>query len=244
MDRKKIGIGALALALSCGLLLAQEKPTNAGGDTAAMGEPLGAPVAAEMIPVGPALDGGLGAEGFVDPDGRGGPRRLGPGGERGVWGHERGGRGRHGFGLSRALSDPQIQQKVGISADQVAKIRSQETAFRKTSIQQRADLEVKQIDLREMLAADKPDRAAIDRKLQEISTSRLAMEKSRVDFRLSMKDALTPEQREKLKQAMKEKWEARRGERGRGQGERGQRGPGGQGGRPAGPPQGGQTPGE
>ena len=120
------------------------------------------------------------------------------------------------------LSSPEMQQKVGVSADQVAKIRGQETAFKKTAVQQRADLEVKQIDLRELLSVEKPDRAAIDRKLQEISTARLAMEKSRVGFRLDMKEALTPEQREKLKAAMKEKWQAQRGER---------RGPGGSGGR-------------
>ena len=129
------------------------------------------------------------------------------------------------------LSSPEMQQKVGVTAEQVAKIRGQETAFQKTAVQQRADLEVKQIDLREMLSADKPDRAAIDRKLQEISTAKLAMEKSRVGFRLDMKEALTPEQREKLKAAMKEKWEARRGEMRRGPG-----GPGGPGGRgPRGP---------
>ena len=68
-----------------------------------------------------------------------------------------------------------------MTPEQVAKIRQQETAFRKTAIQQRADLEVKQIDLRDLLAADKPDRAAIDRQLQAISASRLAMDQEIAD---------------------------------------------------------------
>jgi Spy/CpxP family protein refolding chaperone len=201
--RKQIALAGLALVLSCGPMLAQEGPLD----------PASAPGSAEMTgPGGPS-----GGEGFVDPDRAGGPRRMGPEGDRN-WssrrgGFERGGRGRRESGLSRILSNPEMQQKVGISAEQVAKIRQQESGFRKTAIQQRAELEVKQIDLRDLLAADKPDRAAIDKKLQEISASRLAMDKSRIDFRLNMKDALTPEQREKLKQAMKEKWEARRGER-------------------------------
>jgi Spy/CpxP family protein refolding chaperone len=135
--------------------------------------------------------------------------------------------------LSRLLSDPDIQQKVGVSAEQVAKIRQQESAFRKTEIRQRADVEVKRIDLRDLLAADKPDRAAIDRQLQDISTSQLALEKARVDFRLNMKDALTADQRQKLRAALQEKWQARRSQR-----ERGPRGP-----RPEGPADDGQGPG-
>jgi Spy/CpxP family protein refolding chaperone len=125
------------------------------------------------------------------------------------------------------LNDPEIRQKVGISSEQVAKIRQQELTFRKSEIRQRADLEVKRIDLRELLEADKSDRVAIDRQLQEISTSQLAMAKLRVDFRLNMKDALTPEQREKLKQALRD--------RSQGRGGPGRRGPGGRGPRTGGP---------
>jgi Spy/CpxP family protein refolding chaperone len=196
----KFGLAALAVALTCGPMVAQEGP-----------DPAGAP-ADEALLVPPGGPGGPGAEGFVDQDGPGGPRApMGPGAER----HDRFERGPQGghreFALSRLLSDPEIQQKVGISADQVAKIRQQESAFRKTEIRQRADLEIKRIDLRDMLAAEKPDRAAIDRQLQEISTSQLAIEKARIDFRLNMKDALTPDQREKLRQTLRERWQARRG---------------------------------
>jgi Spy/CpxP family protein refolding chaperone len=206
----KLGLGVLAVTLSCGSILSQEGPRDvaAGPDSSD-----------EMI--------GPGGEGFVVPGVVGEPdgsRRMGPGRERGGWRDERGGHGGRELAMSRILSNPEIQQKVGVTPDQVAKIRGLEAAFRKTSIQQRADLEVKRLDLRELLAADKPDRAAIDRQLQTISASRLAMDKSRIDFRLNMKDALTPEQREKLKQAMKFRWEGQRGQDRRGPG-RGQKGP-------------------
>jgi Spy/CpxP family protein refolding chaperone len=211
---KKLGWVVLAVTLSCGgPILAQEGPRD--------------------VAVGPSGDEVMGpvGEGFVDPGAVGEPdgsRRMGPGRERDGWRDGRGGRGRREFAMSRILSNPEIQQKVGVTPEQVAKIRGQETAFRKTSIQQRADLEVKRLDLQELLAAEKPDRAAIDRQLQAISASRLAMDKSRIDFRLNMKDALTPEQREKLKQAMKDRWEGRRGpdRRGPGRGQRGSK-PGG-----------------
>jgi Spy/CpxP family protein refolding chaperone len=207
---KKLGLAVLAATLcSGGLILAQQGPRDVA---------VGLGSGDEMM--GPG-------EGFVDPGTVGGPdgsRRMGPGREHDGWRDGHGGRGRRDFAMSRILSNPEIQQKVGVTPEQVAKIRGQETAFRRTSIQQRADLQVKRLDLQELLAAEKPDRTAIDRQLQAISTSRLAMDKSRIDFRLNMKDALTPEQREKLKQAMKDRWEGRRGQDRRGPG-RGPRGP-------------------
>ena len=211
----KLGWAALAVALSCGPLLAQEGPdASAGGPDPEL--------------MGPVDPGGPGGAGMLEPGGPRGP--MGPA-VRGEFGHERGRfgrfeRGRREFALSRLLSDPEIQQKVGISAEQVAKIRQQESAFRKTEIRQRADMQVKEVDLRDLLAADKPDRAAIDSTLQQISASRLALEKTRIGFRLDMKEALTPEQRQKLRDALRERWQARRGTERRGPGRPGQRAPG------------------
>jgi Spy/CpxP family protein refolding chaperone len=122
------------------------------------------------------------------------------------------------FGLGRLLNDPAIRQQVGITDDQVAKIRQQESEFRKTQIRDRADLAVKRIDLKDLIAADKPDRSAIDSKLQEISTAQMALQKAAIDFRLDMREAISPAQREKLRQLMKDRWQ------------RGAGGPGGPGG--------------
>jgi len=161
-------------------------------------------------------------------------RAGGPGEERGQWGHrqdgfgggermgERGfGRGQGEFGLARLFKDPAIREKLGITAEQVGAIRKQESDFRKSEIRERADLEVKRVDLKDLLEAEKPDRAAIDSKLQEISTARLALEKSAIHYRLTMREAITPEQREKLHQLMSERWRhdggpARPGPRGEG----------------------------
>ena len=103
-------------------------------------------------------------------------------------------------GLGRLLNDPNVRQQLGVTASQSAKIRQQESDFRKTNIRNRADLEIKRIDLNELISADKPDRSAIDSKLQEIGAAQLALEKSAVDYRLTMRDALTPAQRQKLQQ--------------------------------------------
>ena len=134
------------------------------------------------------------------------------GGEEGRWGREEGrhgwqGRERGSFGLERIVDNPTIRERLGITAEQAAKIRQQTSEFRKTEIRNRAEASVKRIELHDLLSADKPDRAAIDKKLQEMSAARLAIEKARIDNQLAMRNALTPEQREKLKKMREEFWQ-------------------------------------
>ena len=181
-----------------------------------------------MRPDGERGPGGGGEWGRGGPMGmRGGPMGMG-GGMMGMRG--RGGP-REGGGLARLLSDPEIRQQIGVSADQAAKIRQQESDFRKAEIRNRADLEIKRMDLRDLMSADKPDRAAIDSKLQEISAAQLTVAKAAVGHHLDMRDALTPAQRQKLEQWMRQRRERgpgndsdRRGPRGDGQGGRGAHG--------------------
>jgi Spy/CpxP family protein refolding chaperone len=196
----KAALIALALVLSCSPIFAQGDPADPPSDSS-------------------GSSSGMGPGGGMR---RGGPGRDGAGRGRGM-GMRGGMRGRE-FGLGRLLSDPDIRTQLGVSAEQAATIRQQESDFRKTAIRSRADVQVKQIDLRDLMSADKPDRAAIDAKLQEISTARLAFEKSAVDYRLNARDALTPAQRDKLRQIMRD----RRGRGGDG-GSRGPRGPRGMG---------------
>jgi Spy/CpxP family protein refolding chaperone len=210
---------ALALVLSCSPIFAQGDPQGPPSDNSGPSDGMGP--GGGMRRGGPGRDGGGWGRGNGGGDwGRGG--RDGSGRGRGM-GMRGGMRGRE-FGLGRLLSDPDIRTQLGVSAEQAAKIRQQDSDFRKTAIRSRADLQVKQIDLRDLMSADKPDRAAIDAKLEEISTARLAFDKSAVDYRLNARDALTPAQRDKLRQIMRD----RRGRGGDG-GSRGPRGPRGTG---------------
>lgn len=156
------------------------------------------------------------------PDGPGGPERWDGSRERGNWGgpgrngwnrgsgHDgwRGGRmGMHGHGmfggdllLARLVNDPSLREQLGITADQAAKIRQQTLGFRESEIRGRADIQIKQLELNDLLAADNPNHDAIDQKLEEISAAQLAQAKAAVDFHLAMHSALTPEQRQKLQQ--------------------------------------------
>ena len=221
----KTALAVLALAMSSTPVLAQGDPQDPP-----MQQPQGPGQRGPMVimrTMGPGGPGGHDGGGWGGRRGgfeRGGPMDggFGRGGRMG----ERGfGMGEREFGLMRALRDPDVRKQVGITDDQFAKIRGQESDFRKTEIRDRADLQVKRIDLKDLLSADKPDRAAIDSKLQEISAAQLALEKSAVDYRLDMRDAITPAQRDKLREIMHDRWQ--RGGRGhagpQAMGRRGQR---------------------
>ena len=169
-------------------------------------------------------------------EGEGGGPEMGMG-MRGAMRH----RGGPGMRLAFLVNNPEMRQKLGITDEQAAKIRQQTLEFRKAEIRNRADLEIKRLDLHSLMAAETPDKAAIDRTLQEVGAAQMALEKSGIDFHLAMRGALTPEQREKLK-AMREE------SRPRGAGEHRMGGPGGPHGRmhpggqststpPAAPPQ-------
>ena len=142
-----------------------------------------------------------GPGGMVGQDGMG-PGR-GPDGRRGRMGMGRGrAMGPREQELARLLSDPAVRQQLGVTAEQAGKIRQQESDFRKAEIRNNAELQIKRMDLNDLLAAEKPDRAAISSKLQEVGAAQLAVEKSAIDNRLNMREALTPAQRQKLQQLM------------------------------------------
>jgi Spy/CpxP family protein refolding chaperone len=102
--------------------------------------------------------------------------------------------------LLRLVNSPEMRQRLNITPEQADKIRQQTTEFMKGQIRNRADLEIQRLDLRNLLAAEHPDRTAIDATLQKMSDVRLAQEKSAVDFHLTMRDAFTPEQQQKLRE--------------------------------------------
>ena len=117
-----------------------------------------------------------------------------------------------GIGMNRSLRllGPEAVEELGITADQTAKIRQQESDFRKAQIRNQADLRVKQIELQELLAAENPDRGDINRKLEDVSDARLAMERSAIDNRLTLRETLTAEQRQKIEQMRNEARQQRR----------------------------------
>jgi Spy/CpxP family protein refolding chaperone len=182
----KFALFLLAAAISLPAALAQAPDQAPGPDT----------------PAGPAMRqpmpfGGWHMRGVQGP--REGRRDRGRGMGMGM-GMGMYGRGGQDFMLGRIIHDPAVRERLGITAEQTTKIEQETSAFRKTQIRNRADVEIKGVELRDLLAADQPNRAAIDKKLEEISAARLTQQKAAVGFYLTIRNVLTPDQRQKLQE--------------------------------------------
>jgi Spy/CpxP family protein refolding chaperone len=126
------------------------------------------------------------------------------------------------------LENERVKSALGLTEEQSAKLRQIMVEGRKATIKTRADMQVQDIELRELLRADQPSRDAVLRKVQQISDLRGQMMKQRVESLLAAKSVLTPEQQQKLRTFMSER-------RGRREAWRREPGPGGPGGLRGGP---------
>jgi Spy/CpxP family protein refolding chaperone len=148
------------------------------------------------LPGPPAMMPGFGHEGPGGPMGH--SRRGGPG--MGM-GHQWGG---HEMGLGWLINNPKLREQLGITSEQAAKIRQETLGFQIAEIRSRAELQVKRLELHSLLAAETPDRVAIDKALQEANAAQFGLEKAAIDHRLAMRGMLTPEQHQKLQQLKEE----------------------------------------
>ncbi|MGH9687273.1 MAG: Spy/CpxP family protein refolding chaperone [Candidatus Acidiferrales bacterium] len=126
----------------------------------------------------------------------------------------------------RALNNPQIRQQLGISDEQATKFDQQLADFAKTMIHDRANLQIQQVDLQNLLAQPNPDRSALDNQLQQLSAARVQLQQAAVNFYLTLKQEIPPEQQQKIRQFLRERrpvaWQGG-GARSRGWSWRGQR---------------------
>lgn len=120
----------------------------------------------------------------------------------------------HGYGMMGMRDDPGLREELGLTEEQVKQLRALRLDAAKNGIRARSELQFKRLELEELLEADEPDRAAIDKKLRELSDARYAWMKQRVDHRLALRGVLTPEQRNKWqslrRRHLRQRWHQRR----------------------------------
>lgn len=150
----------------------------------------------------------------------------GPGG----WGSG-GGRG-HEFGgpMLGFLHNERMRTELGITDEQAGKLRQIFTDSRKASIRNRAELQIRRMELHEIMMGDNANREAALKKVQEISDLRAQQMRTHVESMLAAKTVLTPEQQKKIHAMMADRMAHRgggfRGRRGFGRGSGGPDGPG------------------
>jgi uncharacterized membrane protein len=141
------------------------------------------------------------------------------GGSQRMWGNRSGEPGdRLEVGRLLALLDSdRVRTYLGLESPQVERLRQIVLETEKANVKVRAEIEVRRIELREALRADKPDRDEILKKVQEISDLRGGMMKHNVEAILAAKAVLSPEQQRKVFFIIENRYEGGPvGEKGRG----------------------------
>ncbi|UCE19851.1 MAG: Spy/CpxP family protein refolding chaperone [Gemmatimonadota bacterium] len=115
-----------------------------------------------------------------------------------------------GFGHRRGLCQdrefgrgdgPNILTKaeaLELTSEQIKKIKAMRLDMAKEKIRLRSELDLKELELRELMSADEPDIRRIEAKIDEMAPLRTELQKKRIGHRLAVRDVLTLEQREKL----------------------------------------------
>jgi len=92
----------------------------------------------------------------------------------------------------------QMRKAIALSDEQVERLRAGQRPFQKETILTLASLKVAELDLADLLAADKADFGKVEAKLKEIEGMRTKVRLAHVKAALAVKGILSVEQLEKL----------------------------------------------
>ena len=131
--------------------------------------------------------------------------------------HDGGMKGRHG-GAGHYLRHLLMHQKeIGLSEEQVGKIKALQLELDKTRIRTEAEIQVAGREMHELIRDEKAELGAIEAKLKQSADLEVGLRLASIKARRDAMALLTPEQREKEKaehdKMMKKRGEHRKGEK-------------------------------
>jgi Spy/CpxP family protein refolding chaperone len=112
-----------------------------------------------------------------------------------------------------------MAKALNLSDAQAKDLKALQDNTFKQSLEIRKNMDLKRHELRDLMAEEKPDRAKIAAKIDEITSLRAEMMKIRVMTRLDMRAMLTDEQMAKLQELRQERMQNRKNARGWGHGQ-------------------------
>ena len=145
------------------------------------------------------------APAWADPD-----KKYGGHGDRSYGGHGEGyGRGGHGMGA--AMMEMMMhggtghlirhllkhEKDIGLSSDQVTKLKDMQLNMDKTRIKMEADIQVAERELKALIEDEKSDLGAIEAKLKQSQDTQVGLRLASIKARREVLALLTPEQRTK-----------------------------------------------
>lgn len=96
-----------------------------------------------------------------------------------------------------------LREKLGLTDEQVDKLKAIKLEHGKVAIKTRAELKIKELELRELMQATESDEFAIKTKVKEIEELRTQLMMNRINGRLEARKVLTEKQLKKLKELRK-----------------------------------------
>ena len=120
--------------------------------------------------------------------------------------------GKEGF-ILRAISNPKVAERIGLSDEQAARIKRQITDHKRQEIKLRAEHELAALEQASLLTGKEVDEAAVMAAVEKAGKARTEIAKLRVKAILMLKETLTDEQREQVHKMMAERFRGRRKER-------------------------------
>ena len=103
-----------------------------------------------------------------------------------------------GFGQGDGPGILAKAEALELTTEQIKKIKAMRLDMAKEKIRLRSELELKQLELRELMSADEPDIRRIEAKIDEMAPLRTELQKKRIEHRLAVRNVLTQEQKAKL----------------------------------------------
>ena len=97
---------------------------------------------------------------------------------------------------------PRLVEELDLTEQQESQWKDLRFALEKKQTATRAKVDVARIELKELMSADKLDRAAIEKKTKEISDLQYQMKLAHIDHMFAVLNILTPEQQEEWKEHM------------------------------------------
>jgi Spy/CpxP family protein refolding chaperone len=95
-----------------------------------------------------------------------------------------------------------VAKKIGLTEDQMMKMRDVMMNMKREKIKLRSEAELAKLDLKSMMMQDKPDMAAIEQKVMDMSKLKAQMHMAWIKAMMEMKGSLTDEQRKRIKMKM------------------------------------------
>jgi len=131
------------------------------------------------------------------------PQGIGPGagggiGRGGGMGMGMAGRGPMERGMGRWWKNPEMVEKLGVTADQQKKMDDIFQQHRLKLIDLTASVEREEVTLEPLMQADQPDEARIVAQIDKVAQARAELEKANARMLLGIRRILTPDQWKKL----------------------------------------------